>query len=366
MGPRPGRLASVGLAVLACSLPAFGQQRFPGLTLGTNPFAAAAQSSTSTQQSIQQLPGIVSGVVLDQTGAAVAGARVTLTHGQPSSDQAAVTDENGAFSIPNVTPGPFHLTITANGFASHSASGTLQPGEMYNVPQITLAVAGNVTEVKVTLPTVEIAEEQVKVQEQQRILGFIPNFYVSYVPDAAPLNPKQKFRLAWRSLFDPANFIVTAGIAGIQQWDDQYNGYGQGAEGYGKRYGASLANQITGTFIGSAILPSVFKQDPRFFYKGTGTVRSRVLYAIANAVICKGDNGHWEPNYSTVLGDLAAGGISNLYYPPGDRSGIGLTFENTLFGLAGDAASNILQEFVVPKLSHFRKPKFSTSNPSNP
>ncbi len=364
--PHPVRFASLGLVFLACSLPTLGQQRFPALTLGSDPFdAPAAQSSAGTQPSDQQLPGIVSGIVLDQTGAAVAGARVTLTHDPLSPDPATVTDENGAFSIPNVAPGSFHLTITADGFAPQSVTGTLQPGQMYYVPQITLAVAGNVTEVKVTLPTVEIAAEQVKVEEQQRVLGFIPNFYVTYVPDAAPLDTKQKFQLAWRSLVDPANFIVTAGIAGIQQWDDEYNGYGQGAQGYGKRYGASLANQITGTFISSAILPSILKQDPRFFYKGTGTVRSRILYAIANSVICKGDNGHWQPNYSTMLGYLAAGGISNLYFPPSDRGGIGLTLENTLFGLGGDAGSNILQEFVVPKFSHFRRQNSSTLNPTN-
>jgi hypothetical protein len=77
--------------------------------------------------------------------------------------------------------------------------------------------------------------------------------------------------------------------------------------------------------IGSAILPALLKQDPRYFYKGTGTTRSRILYAIANSVMCKGDNGHWQVNYSGILGGAAAGGISNLYYPASDRNGISLT-----------------------------------------
>src|SRR6202042_3601118 len=111
----------------------------------------------------------------------------------------------------------------------------------------------------------------------------------------------------------------------IQQADNSFSGYGQGAQGYGKRYGAAYADFVTGTFLGSAVLPSVLKQDPRYFYKGTGSTRSRVLYAMANAVICKGDNGHWQADYSGILGALAAGGISNLYYPASSRSGAGLT-----------------------------------------
>jgi hypothetical protein len=107
---------------------------------------------------------------------------------------------------------------------------------------------------------------------------------------------------------------------------------------------------VTGTFIGSAILPAVLKQDPRYFYKGTGTKKSRVLYALANAVICKGDNGHWQPNYSAILGGIASGGISNLYYPSSDR-GAGLIFENALIGMGTTAAANILQEFVIRKLT---------------
>jgi hypothetical protein len=107
---------------------------------------------------------------------------------------------------------------------------------------------------------------------------------------------------------------------------------------------------VTNTFIGGAILPSLLKQDPRYFYKGTGSKRSRLLYAIANSVICKGDNGHWQTNYSGILGGLAAGGISNLYYPSSDR-GAGLTFENAAIGIGATAAANILQEFVIRKLS---------------
>jgi hypothetical protein len=195
-----------------------------------------------------------------------------------------------------------------------------------------------------------VAEEEIKNQEKQRVFGVFPNFYVSYVPNAAPLNSKQKFQLAWRATIDPVNFVLIGAVAGIQQAQNSFGGYGQGAAGYGRRYGAAYGDFVTGTFIGSALLPSVLKQDPRYFYKGTGSTRSRIMYAIANAVICKGDNGHWQPNYSGILGSLVSGGISNAYYPAKDR-GAALVFENTLVGIGETAAANLLQEFVIRKLT---------------
>jgi len=223
-----------------------------------------------------------------------------------------------------------------------------------------LPVATLTTEVRVTPPTFEIAEEQIKEQEKQKALGFIPNFYVSYVPNAAPLVPRQKFELAWKTMVDPVTFLITGAVAGIQQGQNDFSGYGQGADGYAKRYGAAYADAAIGTMIGGAILPSLLKQDPRYFYKGTGSVRSRLLYAIANAVICKGDNGKWQANYSGLLGGLAAGGISNLYYPATDRD-LALTFQNFAIGIGAAAAANVLQEFVVKKLT----PNLPDHDPAN-
>ena len=145
--------------------------------------------------------------------------------------------------------------------------------------------------------------------------------------------------------------MFVGGAAGIEQAENEFSGYGQGAQGYAKRFGAGYADTVSGTFIGGAILPSLLKQDPRYFYKGTGSKRARALYAIANAFICKGDNGRWQPNYSNVLGSLAAGGISNLYYPALDRDGAELTFENAALGLGASAVANLLQEFVIRKFT---------------
>jgi len=272
-----------------------------------------------------------------------------------------LSGDDGRFSFANVAPGPFQLTITSAGFATQASSGILRSGETYTVPQIALGLATAVTEVRVIPSPTEVAEDQIRVQEKQRVLGVVPNFYVSYVQNAAPLSSKQKFELAWKTTVDPVTFGVTGVIAGIQQAQNDFSGYGQGAQGYAKRYGASYADVVAGTLIGSAILPSLLKQDPRYFYKGSGSKRSRILYAIANSVICKGDDGHWQANYSGILGSFAAGGISNLYYPAKDR-GAELTFENTLIGIGESAAVNLLQEFLIRKLT----PNVPNHEPASP
>ena len=295
--------------------------------------------------------GYVSGTVSDEAGAVAVGAELSLTREDHSPTQDELSGDNGQFSFANLPPGPFCLTVTATGFQTQKIYGALQPGEAYIVPEIRLAVATVMTEVRVGLPAIEVAEIQIKEEEKQRVLGFIPNFFVSYIPDAAPLAPKQKFELAWRSTIDPFTFVGVAALAGVQQATDDFEGFGQGAEGYAKRFGAAYADVVSGTFIGSAILPSLLKQDPRYFYKGTGTVRSRSLYALANSVICKGDNKRWQPNYSGVLGSFATGAISYLYYPASDRDASELVLQNSLIRIGETALANVLQEFIVKKLT---------------
>ncbi|MGA2901648.1 MAG: carboxypeptidase-like regulatory domain-containing protein [Candidatus Acidiferrales bacterium] len=354
----------MSLCVLLCGFPApaQSQQSTPGPAAESGvPNAPGTQVSAGEPRPLQRSFGDVTGTVIDQTGAVVAGARVTLTNGDQPPTHDILSGEDGQFSFANIASGPFKVTVTMAGFATQTYSATLRPGEFYIVPQIALAVATEVTEVRVGLPPVELAEQQIKEQEKQRVLGVFPNFYVSYVPDAVPLTPKQKYELAWKSTVDPVTFAVTGAIAGIEQAQNQFSGYGQGAQGYGKRYGAAFADTVTGTFLGGAVLPALMKQDPRYFYKGTGSTRSRILYAIANSVICKGDNGHWQLNYSGILGGLASGGISNLYYPAQDR-GAGLVFENEGIGIGATAASNLIQEFIIPKLTP-NLPNHQTAKP---
>lgn len=307
-------------------------------------------------------PGSIKGTVVDTSGAVVVGARVRLIREDGSLNLEAVSGDDGQFSFSDIAPGKFQLNITAAGLETYTSPGILRAGEVHIVPQIVLAVATAMTEVKVSLSPAEVAEEQVKDQEKQRVLGVLPNFYVTYDHNTSPLTTKQKFALAWKTTTDPVTFVVIGGIAGIQQSQDDFRGYGQGAQGYGKRFGASYADLVSGTFIGGAILPALLKQDPRYFYKGSGSKKSRILYALANSVICKGDNGRWQANYSTIFGSLAAGGISNLYYPASDRNGARLTFENALLGIGATGITNILQEFFIPKLTPSRK-KYAPAEP---
>ncbi len=358
-------LFAVAAAILVCGCPVLAQSK-PAVpssaqTTGLN---APSPASIAQQPADNQATGSIAGSVLDQGGTPVYGAHVSLTRPSASSPIVTDTDQDGQFSFSNITPGPFQISVTATEFQPATISGVLKPGEYHTLSTITLLLAPVVTQV-VVKPQSVIAQEQVKQEEQQRVLGIVPNFYVTYLPHAAPLDSHQKFQLAWKSTIDPVTFGLVAAIAGMEQIDGQYSGFGTGAEGYAKRYGASYADVAIGTFLGGAVLPAVFKQDPRFFYKANGTVRQRLYYAIAAAVICKGDNGHWQPNYSNILGSLGAGAISNLYYPAQDRNGAALTFESTAIGVGATAAANILQEFVIPKLT-FKLP-FSQhrQNPSH-
>lgn len=320
-------------------------------------------TSPGTPASGDESTGSINGTVVDQSGAVVSGARVVLSHGENSPNptdsgsgpQAAIrevlTDGGGQFSFSNVATGAFHLTITSPGLKSQDFSGSLSAGQTFITPQIVLAMATAVTEVEVGLSRPEVAEEQIKIEEQQRILGIVPNFYVSYLPNAVPLTSKQKFKLAAKTIIDPVTFVIVGASAGVEQAQNHFIEYGQGAQGYAKRFGANYADAVSGTFIGGAILPSLFKQDPRYFYKGTGSTKSRAVYAIEASVRCKGDNGRWQLNYSNILGSLASGGLSNLYYPDQDRNGWGLTFTNAAIGILSNAVTNVLQEFVIKKLT---------------
>jgi hypothetical protein len=300
------------------------------------------------------MSGSIHGVVTSDNGSVYEGARVELelSHDEDPATATQKTDSGGAFNFANLPAGEFKLTISSIGFVTQSISGVLHAGEAFDARTIVLPVASTTSVVEVSAESrVEIAQEQLNLEEKQRVLGAIPNYYVSYDPNAVPLTSRQKYQLAWRTSVDPMTWLMVGTFAGMEQADNTFAGYGQGMQGYGKRFGANYADGLFDTMIGGAVLPSLFKQDPRYFYKGTGTIRSRAMYAIANSVICKGDNGRWQPNYSAILGGLAAGGISNLYYPASNRSGVELTFENALTGAAEGAVQNLFQEFVVRRLT---------------
>jgi hypothetical protein len=356
----PASVLRIGLIALSCGFSAAQAQSQQSPAIPPSDSAPSTvegpsrESQPGTPDPAQRLPGIISGTVVDQTGAAVAGAEVKLTREPPSQNRSVSTTEDGQFSFAGIEPGPFQLTITSAGFTIQTFSGTLHSGETFTVPQMALLVATSVTETRVTPATEDVAQDEIKVEEHQRVFGVLPNFYVSYVANAAPLTTGQKFQLAWKTSIDPVSFAINGVVAGVEQAQDNFGGYGQGAKGYAERYGAAYGNFVISTYIGSAILPSILKQDPRYFYKGTGSKRSRILNALAQSVICKGDNGHWQANYSGLIGGLAASGISNIYYAPRDRDGVGFTFENALIGIGTTAITNLLQEFVIRKWTQSR------------
>jgi hypothetical protein len=353
-----GKLVWLSLAVLLCSFPGWSQQ----LLVDQAAKSALAdpqttEASAGGQQNAGQRVGSISGKMVDQSGANIAGAVVKLTREGQSSRLEVTSSEDGLFAFSNVAPGPFQLTISSPGLASQEFSGTLQSGEAYITPLIRLVISTQVTEVHVGVgPTPQqLADVQIKEQEKQRVFGLIPNFYVSYEPNAVPLTAKHKFELAWKSASDPVTLAGVGVLAGIDQAADRWSGYGQGVQGYAKRYGASYANVFTATFVGGAVMPSILKQDPRYFYKGSGSKRSRILYAVASSVICKGDNGRWQPNYSNVIGSFAGAGTEALYLPAKDRRGSGFVVSSALIRIGETSLAGVLQEFVFSKVTPNRK-----------
>lgn len=314
------------------------------------------------QEDAQQLSGSIAGTIADPSGAPIFGAVVKLTSASQSLLTQAESDEDGRFVFLSVPPGEFQLTISAQGFRTQEFTGTVHVEEHYLTPQITLSLAEHTTQITVTPETQEeIAEEQIKAQEKQRVFGFLPNFYVSYVPDAVPLSFKQKMKLALRTSEDPVTIGSVGAAAEIEQQRNWYRSYGQGAQGYAKRFGVTYGNVAIGTFLGSAVMPTLFKQDPRYFYRGRGRWSSRLWYALSRAVITKGDNGNWEPNYSNAFGNLAAAGITDTYLPRKNRN-VGFVFQSAGIRLAETAFANVFQEFISRKVT----PRVSNRDATEP
>ena len=274
------------------------------------------------------------------------------------------TDEDGRFVFYSVAAGEFELTVSFSGLTPQKVSGMVAPGQHFVTPLVMMVIPTQVTEVRVGVPPEELANEQIKQQEKQRVFGVVPNFYVSYTPNAAPLRAKHKFSLAWKSASDPFTIAGVAFFAGIDQAADRWGKYGQGAQGYAKRFGATYGDVFGATFIGGAVMPSLLKQDPRYFYKGTGSKKSRILYAIASSVICKGDNGKWQPNYSNVIGSFAGAGIQYSYTPANDRQGSNGLVGSALIRLGETSLAGVLQEFLFSKLTKTKgSQRASMNNP---
>jgi hypothetical protein len=197
----------------------------------------------------------------------------------------------------------------------------------------------------------EKAKQQIKQQEKQRVLGIVPMFNTSYVSDAVSLTAAEKVKLAFRTAIDPVSFAGPALVAGIGELNapPNNNGFGWGAQGYMKKWGAAYLDSFNGTMIGNGFLPALLRQDPRYFRLGHGSTTKRMLYAISTAAICKRDKtGKWEPNYSNLGGNVAAGALSNLYYPSGpglEKGGWEQTITSAMIVTATGTVGTVFQEF---------------------
>jgi len=342
--PPPSSSVTVGDPSQNTSATAKAQALLPSAPEST--YKSASPSSGALD------PAEVNGTVTDTNGDLIPGATVVLDGAAPTDHRTAAANDSAFFQFDGLTPGvPYHLTISANGFENWvSEPITLAAGQFFDVTGIKLKLEASVTSVTVTASTEQIAAQQVRLAEQQRVLGFIPNFYVVYdSKNAVPLTTKLKFQMAYKVSVDPVSILGAATLAGINQAADKPD-YQQGALGYAQRFGAAYADGVTDIMIGGAILPSLLHQDPRYFYQGTGTVKSRMLHAMANPFICRGDNGKSQPNYSSIGGDLISSAISNTYYPASNR-GAGLVFENLALSTAERTLSSLVQEFVLRKLT---------------
>jgi hypothetical protein len=319
--------------------------RFLGILLVAQSCAAQTASALGTLR----------GAVTDSSGAVVEAAIVSLQAPGSTAERTTVTDETGSFHFSDVARGGYTLTIKADGFTDWNTEVPVVSGENPPLPPVILEISPAVTKVDVGLPPHDLAAEQVHAEEKQRLLWIIPNFYVSYAPNPAPLTAAQKFQLGLRTIIDPEIILSNALSAGIEQWHNNPRQFGQGMEGYAKHFGADYATSVIDVMIGHTLTQSVFHQDPRYFYKGTGSFGSRFLYAIGTAFAAKGDNGRWQPDYSDIVGGLAAGEISDLYYPGTSRPGL-RAFHGFLLGFSGRATDHLLQQFVYrPLTTHVPK-----------
>ncbi len=307
------------------------------------PMSAQSFEAASTKT------GRVLGTVVDTTDDPIPGATVVLQG--PAGDRlTAVTKDDGTFAFNEAPAGiACQIAVTAEGFADWSSSVAVEPGQDKTLPEVKLRILAVQRAVTVSYSEKEVAAQQLKAEEQQRVLRFIPNLYVTYEPHPEPLTTSMKFHLAYKSLTNPVFFARTAAWAGFEQSAGLRN-YPRNARGYGERLGTGLADGVTEGLIGNAILPSLLHQDPRYFYQGSGTKKSRALHSMLAAFICKGDNGAWQPNYSTWGGSLISSSISLAYYPSSDRNARHV-FGNFGIGMGLHVAGGLAQEFILGKFT---------------
>jgi len=182
-------------------------------------------------------------------------------------------------------------------------------------------------------------------EEDKRILGVLPNYRT--VEDSRPfsrITSKQKFTIAAKDSFDYPVYFISGAFAALYQLDDQNPSFGQGLKGYGKRYAAAYGDQAIGNILAEGLFPTLLREDPRYFRRGTGGKWGRARYALTRVIVSRTDRGNWGFNYAEWLGNVSAAAISNFYYPADTRN-FHDNVEKVTVAIATDAFSNVLKEF---------------------
>src|SRR5260370_22788474 len=221
--------------------------------------------------------GSIMGTVVDSNNDTIPNATVALQ--KPVGDPlTVVTKDDGSFAFHDVTPGiAYQITVAAAGFAEWSSSVTVEPRQEKTLTEVKLRILAVQRAVTVSYSSKDVAAQQLKAEEQQPLLGFIPNVYVVYEPHPEPLTTRMKLDLAYKDLTHPVFFARTAAWAGVEQAAGLRN-YSQNPRGYGERLGTGLADGATEGLIGNALLPSLLHQDPRYFYHASATQTSLAIH----------------------------------------------------------------------------------------
>jgi len=206
-------------------------------------------------------------------------------------------------------------------------------------------------------PVIPAPNPPIQAPEDKRIFGVLPNNRTT--ENSIPfhrITAKQKLTIAYKDSFDWPVYPTAALFATLYQLENQNPSFGQGMEGYAKRFGTAYGDQMIGNMMTEGIVPGVFHQDPRYFRLGEGTKKSRIAYALSRIVIARMDSGRNTFNFSEWGGNAAAAAISNAYYP--DTRDWNDNLQKLLIACATDAFSNVLKEFwpdVKRKLHHHRQ-----------
>jgi hypothetical protein len=302
----------------------------------------------------------IHGTVTDTADAAIPAATVILNGSGGIEQHTLTADAAGWFEFTNLDPSvTYTVTAQAKGFTTWASPPVaLLPGQSLMLDGIKLNISAVETTV-LALTVEQIAREQVSAEEQQRVLGIIPNFYIVYDRHPVPLTTKLKYELAFKASTDAISILADVALAGMYQAADTPS-FQQGWKGYAQRFGVAYGGSFSNIMIGGAVLPSLLHQDPRYFYRGTGSYRSRTLHALSAPFICVGDNGHNQFNFSSIGGDLISSSLNNAYFPPQDR-GAGIVFSNVLINTGGRMANAMVQEFILSRFTRKSRPSSQES-----